>query len=154
MLIYLFLLFILLPWLEIAVILRFSHAFGLATALAVIILTGILGATLTRLQGLATLRKISDSLRQGKIPAAEILDAFIIFAAGLLLVTPGFITDSIGFLALVPAVRKLGRKMLMSALRRKFNIRIPTTDAEPRRPYVREDGTIDVQATVTDDDEE
>ena len=64
-----------------------------------------LGAFLARMQGLQTLHRIKESLREGRMPSGELLDALLIVIAGLVLLTPGFLTDSAGFLLLIPATR-------------------------------------------------
>ena len=79
----------------------------LLTHSLIIFSTGIVGAYLARMEGFAVLRNIQDSLAQGRLPTEEMLDGFMILCGGLLLLTPGFITDSFGFFLLIPWTRNI-----------------------------------------------
>ena len=105
MLLKLFLAFTIIPIIEIYLLIEIGSMFGALTAITLVILTGFLGAFLARMQGLQTLYRIQESLRKGRMPSGELLDALLIVIAGLLLLTPGFLTDSAGFLLLIPATR-------------------------------------------------
>jgi len=109
---YLILLFTILPALELALLIKVGGHIGLGNTLMVIILTGVVGAYLARLQGFLVLRKIQDSLNQGQMPSAQLLDGLMILAGGILLLTPGFVTDALGFLLLVPWTRALIKMLL------------------------------------------
>ncbi len=105
MLLKLFLAFTIIPIIEIYLLIEIGAMFGALTAVTLVILTGFLGAFLARMQGLQTLYRIQESLREGRMPSGELLDALLIVIAGLVLLTPGFLTDSAGFLLLIPATR-------------------------------------------------
>ena len=105
MLLKLFSAFTIIPIIEIYLLIEIGSMFGELTAVALVILTGLLGAFLARMQGLQTLYRIQESLREGRMPSGELLDALLIVIAGLVLLTPGFLTDSVGFLLLIPATR-------------------------------------------------
>ena len=105
MLLKLFLAFTIIPIIEIYLLIEIGSMFGALTAVTLVILTGFLGAFLARMQGLQTLYRIKESLREGRMPSGELLDALLIVIAGLVLLTPGFLTDSAGFLLLIPATR-------------------------------------------------
>ena len=105
MLLKLFLAFTIIPIIEIFLLIEIGSMFGVLTAVTLVILTGFLGAFLARMQGLQTLYRIQESLREGRMPSGELLDALLIVIAGLVLLTPGFLTDSAGFLLLIPATR-------------------------------------------------
>ena len=102
----LFLAFVLVPVAEIAVFIEVGGAIGLWPTLALIILTAMAGTWMIRLQGLATLQRARTQLDKGVMPITEVFDSLCLLVAGALLLTPGFITDAIGGLLLVPAVRK------------------------------------------------
>lgn len=106
MLLKLFLAFTIIPIIEIYLLIEIGSMFGALTAVTLVILTGFLGAFLARMQGLQTLYRIQESLREGRMPSGELLDALLIVIAGLVLLTPGFLTDSAGFLLLIPVTRK------------------------------------------------
>ena len=105
MLLKLFLAFTIIPIIEIYLLIEIGSMFGALTAVTLVILTGFLGAFLARMQGLQTLYRIQESLREGRMPSGELLDALLIVIAGLVLLTPGFLTDSAGFILLIPATR-------------------------------------------------
>ena len=105
MLLKFFLAFTVIPIIEIYLLIEIGSMFGSLTAVTLVILTGFLGALLARMQGLQTLYRIQGSLREGRMPSGELLDAVLIVIAGLLLLTPGFLTDLVGFLLLIPATR-------------------------------------------------
>ena len=105
MLLKLFLAFTIIPIIEIYLLIEIGSMFGALTAVTLVILTGFFGAFLARMQGLQTLYRIQESLREGRMPSGELLDALLIVIAGLVLLTPGFLTDSVGFLLLIPATR-------------------------------------------------
>jgi UPF0716 protein FxsA len=113
MLLKLFLAFTLIPIAEIYVLVRVGEYIGALNTVAIVVLTGIVGATLARIQGMHTLYKIRTSLEQRKIPSRELLDALLIFAAGILLLAPGFITDTAGIVLLIPIGRAVVRKRLL-----------------------------------------
>ncbi len=113
----LFLAFTLIPALEIYLFVRLGGAIGLFNTFLVVILTGIVGAGLARWQGAETMFKIRQSLNQGVTPAEEMLDAGLIFVAGMVLLTPGFLTDTMGILLLWPP----SRRRFKIFLRRKFD---------------------------------
>jgi UPF0716 protein FxsA len=112
MFIKLMLLFTLIPVLEIYVILRVGHYLGAGPTVALIILTGIAGAYLARTQGFDIVRRIQYQTSRGQLPAESLLDAAMVLAGGLLLLTPGFCTDIFGFTLLVPTTRT-GLKRIM-----------------------------------------
>ncbi len=113
-------LFVFLPWLEVYILFRIAEVLGGFETFALVIFTGVLGAYLARQQGTATLRKIHETMNRGEMPTAEIVDGVLIFCAGLVLITPGIITDITGFLLLVPALRAAVRRLLLYQLRRRF----------------------------------
>ena len=119
MLLKLFLAFTIIPIIEIFLLIEIGSMFGALTAVTLVILTGFLGAFLARMQGLQTLYRIQESLREGKMPSGELLDALLIVIAGLVLLTPGFLTDSAGFLLLIPATRNF----IKYWLRRQIELR-------------------------------
>jgi len=113
---FLLFLFILVPIIEIGVFIQVGDQIGLGATLVIVIITAIIGVNLLKQQGFAVMRDIQNSLNQGKVPALEIASgAQLLFAGGLLL-TPGFVTDVIGFLLMAPAIRMLLAKFLISRI--------------------------------------
>jgi len=113
----LFLAFTLVPALEIYLFVKIGGAIGVLNTLLVVLGTGLAGAALARWQGAETMFKIRQSLNQGIMPAEEMIDAALIFLAGMLLLTPGFLTDACGLLLLWPP----SRRRFKIFMRRKFD---------------------------------
>lgn len=109
-------LFVLLPLLELAILIQVGQWIGLAWTLAIVVATGFLGASLARRQGLRTWLAIQAELRQGQVPAGALLDGLLILIGGVVLLTPGILTDLAGFALLVPTTRNT----LKRGLRRRF----------------------------------
>lgn len=101
----LLILFITIPMIELILFLTVGEWIGLAATVGVVILTGFLGAWLTKREGLRTLRRYRSTLAEGRLPHDEVLEGILVLIAGAVLLTPGFLTDAAGFLLLVPPVR-------------------------------------------------
>ncbi len=113
----LFLAFTLVPFIEIYLLIKIGGQVGAFNTILIVILTGLLGASLARLEGVKTMTKVRDSLNRGDLPAEEMLDAMLIFVAGVVLLTPGLITDLAGLALLVPKARYWFKRWL----RKKFD---------------------------------
>jgi UPF0716 protein FxsA len=114
----LLLLFIVVPAVELALLVEVGSRIGTFATLAIIVATGVLGAALARHQGLRTVRAIQDKLARGELPAGSLVDGVIILLAGALLITPGILTDAVGFLCLVPRLRDAAKRMLQRRFER------------------------------------
>ena len=101
-----FLVVLIIPFAEIYLLLQVGSVIGAFSTIFLVVLTAALGAWLLRQQGFSTFRRFQESLAQGVIPAYEMIEGPIILLGGALLLTPGFITDIIGFACLVPSLRK------------------------------------------------
>ncbi|MDF1685606.1 MAG: UPF0716 protein FxsA [Parvibaculaceae bacterium] len=101
----LFLLFLCVPLGEIAVFIEVGDWIGLWPTIATVILTALIGTALIRQQGIATLMEAQRKMARNEVPVGEMLHGFFLVIGGILLLIPGFITDGIGFLLLIPAVR-------------------------------------------------
>jgi UPF0716 protein FxsA len=117
MLFRLFLLFTLVPVIELALLVEVGSRIGVAPTIAVVLGTGAAGAWLARAQGLRALQRLQDAVRAGQFPGEEIFDGVLILAGGLLLLTPGFLTDILGFCALVPGSRHLLKSLVKNRVR-------------------------------------
>lgn len=106
MFIYLFLAFTLIPVIEIYLFIKLGSVFGAFNTIILVIITAFAGAYLARLQGYQTMMRVRASLQQGIMPTEDLIDALIIFAAGIVLLTPGFLTDTLGLLLLLPTTRR------------------------------------------------
>jgi UPF0716 protein FxsA len=112
--------FIAIPLVELVLLLRVGGTIGVMRTIALVMVTGVVGAALARRQGAQVLRLIRNDLAEGRMPAPHMLDGAMILAAGLLLITPGLITDAAGLLLLVPAVRREIRVWMRRRLAEKL----------------------------------
>ena len=112
MLFKLFLAFTVIPFLELYLLLTIGKYLGPLNTIMIVIITAFFGALLAKVQGLRTMLRVKESMLQGQMPAEELIDALLIFAAGVVLLTPGFITDLAGFLILIPYTRSLLKRWI------------------------------------------
>ncbi|WP_226656363.1 FxsA family protein [Guptibacillus hwajinpoensis] len=112
---------IIVPALEIALLLLSGRTLGLIPTVLLIIGTGILGAWLARKEGAETIQKVNRQMQTGQMPGDAILDGLCILVGGIVLLTPGFITDAVGFLLLIPATRKPFKRWIKKFLERRIN---------------------------------
>ncbi len=110
----LLLLFLIVPLAEIYLLIKAGGAIGALNTVALVVFTAVVGAWLLRLQGLATLRRVQLSLEQGELPETALIEGVMLLLAGALLLTPGFITDIVGFVLLVPSSRVALAKALLA----------------------------------------
>ena len=101
-----FLLLVVIPIIEIYLLIQVGGILGALNTVVLIILTAVIGAMLIRIQGLSTWQRVQTSLANEEIPAIEMVEGIFLLIAGALLLTPGFFTDTIGFLCLIPALRQ------------------------------------------------
>ncbi len=114
-------LFITIPICEIFIFLEAGSLIGLWPTLLTVIFTGIAGAYLARTQGFDLLQRIQKSMERGELPTHELIDGVFILTGGLLLLTPGFLTDLFGFICLTPFSREPMKQILMRWFKNKIN---------------------------------
>ncbi len=123
------------PILEIGVFIEAGERIGLWPTIGAVILTAVVGTALLRLQGLSTIARARESLDAGQLPVVEVFDGFCLLIGGALLLTPGFVTDTVGFLLLIPPVRLLlrrwCRKYMVDAGRVHMRSAVPPTGSGP-----------------------
>lgn len=107
------------PLVELVILFRIADHFSWERTIALIVLTGVVGAYLARREGLKTLAKIQADLAAGVTPASAVMDGALILAAGALLVTPGVLTDLCGFALLVPPIRRRIKHHITEALKKR-----------------------------------
>lgn len=112
----LLLIFTLVPLIELAILIRLGELIGFWATFGLVIATGALGAILARAQGIRVLRSMQAELNVGQVPAARLVDGFLVLVGGILLLTPGLLTDVVGFSLLLPFTRN----RLKEGLRRRF----------------------------------
>lgn len=122
MLLRLFLLFTMLPIVELMLLVELHDLTNLPVTLGVVLLTGVVGAWLARWQGWRTVERVREDMAAGRVPAESLLDGILIFVAGGLLIAPGLLTDMAGFLLLIPPVRGFARRRLMNRYQQRFTV--------------------------------
>ncbi|MDO6543861.1 FxsA family protein [Photobacterium sanguinicancri] len=110
-------LFIVVPIVEIALFVQVGGFLGMWPTIGLVLVTAIVGASLVRSQGIATLMSVQGKLAQGELPAQQIVEGVMLAVAGVLLLTPGFMTDFLGMAVLLPAPRAYLAKQLMSRVK-------------------------------------
>ena len=149
---WLFAIFVVVPIIEIALFIEVGGFLGLWPTLAIVVLTALAGSALLRAQGFATLETLQNNLRTGGDPISPIAHGALILVAGVLLLTPGFFTDTVGLALMIPRVRVWVIKWVASRVKDGSIKVYSNTNAAPRRP--RDDSTLDGDYTVIDDDPE
>ncbi len=128
----LLLVFIVLPIAEIYVIVKVGEAIGVLPTIALLIVDGFVGAAIARRQGAATWQRFNEAIAAGRTPAKEVLDGAMVIAGGAFLLAPGFITDVIGLLLLIPPTRALLRGLMTRMAKRRLAFRVHTPPPGPR----------------------
>ena len=118
----LILLFIVLPLAELYVILKVGDAIGAVWTILLLAADSVLGSVLLRAQGRSVWRRFNNALAEGKMPHREVIDGVLVIFGGAFLITPGFITDVIGLLLLVPPTRALIRSQVVRRLGRRVTV--------------------------------
>jgi len=113
-------LFVIVPVTELYILIEVGKKIGSLSIIGIIILTGIIGAYLVKSQGFMILRKIQNDLNEGIMPGDSLIQGAIILAGGILLLTPGFVTDIVGFIFLIPVSRNIVKKYLLKWLQGKI----------------------------------
>ncbi len=126
------LVFLLVPLLEVFLLLKIGGIIGAWATIGLIVLTAIIGAVMLKQQGLATLQRLQRSVDQGQLPGLALLEAMFLLVGGVLLLTPGFFTDAVGFACLIPPVRQAMAGWLLS--RSSVVVHSMRSHGHPRRP--------------------
>lgn len=150
----LLLLFIVTPLVELWLLMAVSKELGPATTIWIVLLTGFVGASLSRRQGLQTWLAIQKQTQQGQMPTAALVDAMMIFVAGVLLITPGIMTDIVGFSLLVPPIRALLRAKFRNSIKVKAGATMQGFGAgfpgQPPEPSTEQTKKTPLQGDVID----
>jgi len=112
--------FIVVPLAELALIIEVGQALGLPATIAILLADSILGGLLMRAQGRAAWRRLREAMDAGRVPHRETLDGALVIFGGALLLTPGFITDVVGLLLLIPPTRAVARRIASAMIARRM----------------------------------
>jgi UPF0716 protein FxsA len=142
--------FVLIPLVELYLLLKLAGYTSVGTTIMVVVITGVIGSMLARREGLMAWFRFQSALDEGRMPSREIQDGLMIVFAAALLLTPGLLTDALGFTLLVPPGRELVRQFVLRRYLKKFKIQVTTNhDLESEPLHRNERGsqyTIDAEA--------
>jgi len=149
----LLILFLCIPLIELGLLILVSQHTGLPFTIALVLITGLLGASLSRSQGLKAWNSVQTELRSGRMPSDSLFDGLMILLAGAFLITPGILTDLVGFSLLTPPFRRILQRYLMKRIGVNLSIQTPSanwtgTSQQTRQP---DDDVIDVEFQEHDD---
>jgi UPF0716 protein FxsA len=137
------LLFLIVPLAELYVILKVGDAIGIGWTILLLVADSLLGAWLLRSQGRAVWRRFNEILAQGRVPHREVIDGVLVIFGGAFLITPGFLTDIVGLVLLLPPTRAVVRRVLV----RRMGWAAVAVAGRPRRDY-------DVEGSAREYDDE
>lgn len=137
-------LFIVLPVVEIATFIQFGSFLGTFNTIVLIFLTAVIGVYLVRLQGISTILNIQKDIVSGNAPIENIIGGLLILLSGLLLLVPGFFTDSVGFLGLIPFTRKIFANLLIKRFMGQYGV----------KPQEQNDNIIDAEYVEVNNEDE
>ena len=155
MLFRLILLFTLVPLAELWLLISISRYTGIPRTIGIVLVTGFVGASLARYQGWQTWRRLQTELQSGRTPADALLDGLMIFIAGVLMITPGVLTDSVGFALLLPPVRRHLKLRFRKWLTAKATAQLHTFHSQSAGATFEDENNtvIDVEYTRTEEEE-
>jgi UPF0716 protein FxsA len=149
-------LFVLVPIAELAILIQVGQAIGVWWTIALLVADSILGSLLMRSQGRAAWRRFAEATRTGRVPAREVLDGVLVIFGGALLLTPGFISDALGLLLLLPPTRAVVRGILVRRLAHRMAASLaampPDRFGAPRDRSAAPGGRFDVEGHAVDVD--
>jgi UPF0716 protein FxsA len=147
MLLPLVLLFVAVPIAEIFLLIQVGQAIGAWWTIAILVADSIVGAVLLRLESRAAWQRFGETMRAGRVPAREVIDGALVIAGGVLLLTPGFLTDALGLLLLLPPTRAVVRAIVARRLAHRMVASVTTARSGPRPGH-----DFDVEGTAIDVD--
>ncbi len=154
----LFLLFVFIgvPLIEIMLFIKIGGMIGMTMTVLVVIVTALIGSLLLRAQGLATMRRARSSMDRGELPMDSVIHGIFLLLAGAFLLTPGFLTDAVGFALFAPPVRLALGRHILSAVMARGTVSVHTARQSgyrgPTQPGDTNGQTIDGEASEVDDD--
>ncbi len=145
-------LFIVVPLAELYVILQVGEAIGAAWTILLLAADSLIGALLLRSQGRTVWRRFNATLSEGRMPHREVIDGVLVVFGGAFLITPGFLTDIVGLVLLIPPTRALIRRLVVRRLGRRIAIGVVGADGPPRRRPPQNGHDFDVEGSATESD--
>lgn len=145
-------LFIAIPIAELSVLIRVGSSIGPLNTIIFVIFTAVLGAYLVRQQGFATLTKLQEETNAGRVPAMQIAEGVALLFAGAVLMTPGFITDALGFAILIPPIRQAFIAWAAKNVFKGPMTAAYTASSSPTSPHVAQGEVIEGEYTIDSDE--
>lgn len=142
--------FIIVPLVELFLLLQLAQLTSVSTTLAIVIITGIIGTFLARREGINAWFRFRSALDEGRVPSREIQDGLMIVFAAALLLTPGLLTDALGFALLIPASRNLIRRYLLARMVSGFNVTVVDHRGQFGEQEQQEDAGFTIDAKAVD----
>ena len=131
---FLLLCFIAVPLAEIALLIKIGENIGLLWTIALVIVTAVIGTALLRMQGLSVLTKAQTAMQESRVPVDSVIDGVCLIVAGAFLLTPGLITDTVGFLLFMPAVRRGLARWILVRIMTKVDVNVSVFRSAARNP--------------------
>ncbi len=142
--------FVFIPLIELYLLLQLSQVTSVPTTILIVVVTGVIGTMLARREGAMAWFRFHSAVNEGRMPSREIQDGLMIVFAGALLLTPGLLTDALGFTLLLPAGRELVRKWIVQRYVSRFDVHVSTSSELHPEPLHRVQrgaaDTIDAEA--------
>lgn len=149
----LFILFIIVPIVELAIIIQVGQVVGAGWTIVALIAISLIGAALVKAEGLRAWRRVREALAESRMPAEEVVDGALVLLGGALMLTPGFLTDGLGLLLVVPGTRGLLNRAIRGRVRSVFGLS-PRRPRGPRPPQSSvDDAVVDVDVVSIERDE-
>ena len=142
-----FLIFLIIPLIEISLFVTVGDSLGIGVTLLLCVITALIGSIYVQQQGKAALESAKKAMDNSQFPIEEAFDGVCLAIAGITLITPGFFTDAVGFLLLIPIFRRLMRKILAKKLNFEFYRSVYSGGQHPNGPQAQNDDIIDVEYT-------
>ena len=146
----LFLAFTIIPFVELYILFRLADLTSALTTLTIVILTGIVGAYIAKREGLSIFKKTQEKLSEGSLPKDTLIEGLCVLIGGILLLTPGILTDIFGFSLLFPVTRVIYREFIKKHFKTKVNYQMYTNQTKDYKS-TDEDEVIDVDYEEIDD---
>lgn len=140
------LLFLAVPIAELYVIVQVAGGIGVPETILLLIGISVVGAWLAKWSGVGVLRRLQATVRQGRVPSAELVDGALVLMAGALMVTPGFLSDLLAIFLLIPPTRALVRAAILRRIRAGGGLITVVTEGRTARPSARGDGVWDAES--------
>ena len=145
-------LFIAVPIAELAILIEVGQAIGVWWTFLLLVADAVLGSMLARSQGRATWRRFNEALQAGRAPAREVVDGALVLFGGALLLTPGFLSDVLGLLLLLPPSRAVVRRILVRRLQHRMVVSMRGSGMPRGRPGARPGQPYDIEGTAVERD--